>query len=134
MSPYGRWRSFRIVGPLTKNREDEIVGGLKNAIERGEPIEKAKQSFTSAGYSPAEVNAAAQKVPASTSQIPTQAQPATTPAQPTTSQAKPLPLAQGSIQPKKKFSKKLIIILSIAGALILVVAAILGIFWDSFFG
>lgn len=38
-------------------RED-IVAGLKNAVEKGEPIEKAKQSFISAGYPREEVEAA----------------------------------------------------------------------------
>ena len=40
-------------------RED-IVRGLKNAIERGEPLEKAVQSFINAGYNPVEVKQAAQ--------------------------------------------------------------------------
>lgn len=39
-------------------RED-IIAGLRNAVERGEPIEKAKQSFISAGYPKEEVEAAA---------------------------------------------------------------------------
>jgi len=40
-------------------RED-ILRGLKNAIERGEPLEKAVQSFISAGYNPVEVKQAAE--------------------------------------------------------------------------
>tara|TARA_Y100000310_G_C20317899_1_gene639343 strand:+ start:80 stop:565 length:486 start_codon:yes stop_codon:yes gene_type:complete len=37
----------------------DLVHGLKNAIERGFPLEKAKQSFISAGYSYEEVEEAA---------------------------------------------------------------------------
>ncbi|MEA3330047.1 MAG: hypothetical protein U9Q06_04865, partial [Nanoarchaeota archaeon] len=37
----------------------DIVAGLKNALERGEPITKAKQSLINAGYSLNEVNEAA---------------------------------------------------------------------------
>src|SRR3989344_4656666 len=42
-------------------RED-ILRGLKNAIERGEPLEKAVQSFISAGYNPVEVKQAAESM------------------------------------------------------------------------
>ena len=38
-------------------RED-IVGGLKNAIERGESEEEAKQSFVNANYPEDEINSA----------------------------------------------------------------------------
>jgi uncharacterized membrane protein YukC len=38
---------------------EEILSGLKNAIERGTPLEKAVKSFINAGYNPAEVRAAA---------------------------------------------------------------------------
>ena len=37
---------------------EEILTGLKNAVERGQSIEKAVQSMISAGYNPAEVNEA----------------------------------------------------------------------------
>ena len=39
-------------------RED-LIGGLKNALERGVPFEAAIQSFVSAGYKDAEVREAA---------------------------------------------------------------------------
>jgi hypothetical protein len=39
-------------------RED-ILGGLKNALERGESLESAKQSFILAGYAKADVEEAA---------------------------------------------------------------------------
>ncbi len=37
----------------------EILGGLRQAIERGESLEQAKQSFINAGYNPQEVEKAA---------------------------------------------------------------------------
>ena len=36
-----------------------IIGGMKNAIERGSSIEKAKESFITAGYDAADVEEAA---------------------------------------------------------------------------
>ena len=39
---------------------DDIYGGLKNAVERGEDLEKAVQSFISAGYSEQDVRQVAQ--------------------------------------------------------------------------
>lgn len=38
--------------------QDEIVAGLKNAMERGYTLEQAIQSFINAGYNPQEVKAA----------------------------------------------------------------------------
>ena len=37
----------------------DILGGLKNAVERGYPLEAAKQSFINAGYNAHEVEEAA---------------------------------------------------------------------------
>jgi len=42
--------------------KEEIVGGLKNAIERGSSLEDAIQSFIGAGYNPNEVRAASRDV------------------------------------------------------------------------
>ena len=42
-------------------RED-IVAGLKNALEREIPLEKAVQSFINAGYNPVEVRQAAESL------------------------------------------------------------------------
>ena len=39
---------------------EEIVSGLKNAIERGATLEQAVRSFINAGYNPVEVEQAAQ--------------------------------------------------------------------------
>ena len=38
---------------------EEIIGGLKNALERGDSLEKAVQSFVNSGYNPQEVRTAA---------------------------------------------------------------------------
>ena len=48
----------------------DLYGGLKNAIERGENIERAIQSFVNAGYSDIEVREAADQItPATVSLI-----------------------------------------------------------------
>ena len=39
--------------------KEELIGGLKNALDRGENLEKAIQSMVKAGYNPQEVNEAA---------------------------------------------------------------------------
>tara|TARA_Y100000310_G_scaffold325742_1_gene389700 strand:+ start:2384 stop:2881 length:498 start_codon:yes stop_codon:yes gene_type:complete len=150
------------------SREEELVGGIKNGLERGEPMPKIKQSFINAGYKPAEVNAAVSKLSTQTPQpeqpAPT-TQPQQAPAQPTptkpvkkkqsffsklfsrkkqvvkptvqTTSPPPTP-AQPEIpeveQPKKSgISKTVILILIILSALILIGAAILGLYWDKIF-
>ena len=42
--------------------KEEIVSGLRNALERGESIEQASQTFINAGYNPFEVRAATQMI------------------------------------------------------------------------
>jgi len=140
MSPDARRRFIRIVAPLTQNQEKEIIGGLKNALERGENLAKAKQSFINAGYKPEDVEAAAQKMPTTskTNQSGTEqtavqpkaqpAQPAQTAAQPKT-QAMPTTTTKTPGQ-KKSLSKKTIIILVSSAILVFIAAAILGIFWN----
>ncbi len=136
MSSDERWRSFKIVAPLTPNREEEIIGGLRNALDRGEPLEKAKQSFLNAGYKPEEVKSAVQKMP-TTPQI---SNSVTAPAE--TKTPTPQPETKTTTQPltttiapgqKKHLSKKFIIILVSIAALVLIGAALLGIYWDKLF-
>jgi|GEM_PF-939107 len=62
MSPHARWRNSKIVGPVDTSKIEELVGGLRNALERGEPLTKAKQSFLNAGYTTQEIQGAAQGV------------------------------------------------------------------------
>ena len=157
MPPYARWRGAKIVGPIKNNRENELIGGLKNALERGEPLEKAKKSFLSAGYSTQEIEGAAAKVNSSNVAPPTQPQaqpavqqkaPAAIPPQPPTAspqtpstpqkvvpqaQPKQAPTVQPAAKPKSA-SRLLIIILIITSATILLGAALLGLFWDKLFG
>ncbi len=59
--------------------KEEIIGGLRNALDRGESIEKAMQSFINAGYSAAEVREAAGMInPSATSVLYGQPSPAGT--------------------------------------------------------
>lgn len=132
MSPNARWRHTKIVTPIESSQKQELIGGLKNAVERGEPIVKAKQSFINAGYKQQEVEMAAQKI--STTITPTQ--PVTT-VQPKITSAQPAPLQSSTTtipRQSKKLSKKLLIILITSGALILIATALLGIFWENLFG
>jgi len=123
MSSNARRRSVKIVAPQETNREQELIGGLKNALLRGENITKAKQSFISAGYKPEEIEAAARKisVPPKNNQ-----QKSETPGQ----SQKP---TEVNPAPKKQISKKLIIILVAISALILIASALVGIFWNKKF-
>lgn len=128
MPPYGRWRCFKIVAPAS--RAKEISGGIKNALDRGESLAKAKQSFINAGYTPQEVQEATQMI--------RQSSPGT---------VKPLNnLPQSSTQPtlvqpapaqvkgtQQTTSKKTIIILAIVGVIILALALFFGLFWDKIF-
>ena len=52
--------------------KDEIVSGLKNAVERGSTIEQAVQSFINAGYNPVEVRQAASFMSSGATSISTQ--------------------------------------------------------------
>ncbi len=138
--------------------DEEIAGGLKNAVERGQDLEKAMRSFANAGYNIDEINIAAQRLsgirpmvepgqPAETTEttsqaivqsVPQEAQPAVgaqpTTVQPVTEQAPTTQSLPTSPTPTpKKSSKKLIIIMMILSALILVSAALLGIFWNQLF-
>lgn len=61
---------------------DEIVGGLKNALERGVPLQQAKQSFINSGYSPRDVEAAAQQLTSGASTILPEQNVTSTPIQP----------------------------------------------------
>ena len=139
MSFNARWRCFKIVAPLDKNKEQEIVGGLKNALERGEDLTKAKKSFLNAGYKPEEIEAAVQKMPAITTIVnqqdkttnKTQASVAQT-GQPQITQ--PLPIATTEAPGQKKgLSKKFIIILISSAVSVLLVAGLIGVFWNKIF-
>ena len=150
------------INPLIKqpSRETELVGGIKNALERGEPMPKIKKSFINAGYNQQEVSAAVQKLSSQptptqssapqqvpqekksffsrlfkkkiqpTSQQPSQSTPQPSPR--SISQLTPTPILQAQKKPKQR-SKLLIIIMIIISSLILIGAAIFGLYWDKIF-
>jgi len=127
MSPHARWRHSKIVIPIVPSREEEIVGGIKNALERGETLSKAKQSFLNAGYSSTEIQAAVQKIPTSNRQI---AKPLN-PSQPQSTTINQF--SKPTEPPLTGSSKKTFIILAIIGAIILITALVLGLLWDKIF-
>jgi hypothetical protein len=141
--PYGRRGSSKIV----EDRSEEIMGGIKNALERGQNLETAKKSFLNAGYTLEEVNLAAQKSNASPTRVVQTGPPPTQQLHPSPAQ-KPVPVKKTLFTkaapapqvevntvsgPKKKFSKRLVIAIITVSALILIGAAILGLYWDSIF-
>ncbi len=143
-----------------------LSGAVKNALERGQPPLKIKQSLINAGYNPAEVNAAMQampqaqtvpsnqlappkqpqkipqktlpspeksipKMPEPPTKQPQKAAPAQQPQSPTPQQAQPLPKDKVKIPTnaaKKRFPRWLVISLIIFSAMVLIGAAILGLY------
>jgi len=136
MSSHGRWEGVKIVRPLDQNREKELVGGIRNALERGESLAKAKQTFINAGYHPAEVATAVQKIPQGTAPIatPIATSPPTPPGKPRQTPKPNFPPVTPATGAPKKKSKLLLIIIIVVSALVLVSAGVLGLFWNSWFG
>ena len=66
MEPQGNLQNNNpAINSVQKNSDDEankniLTGGIQNAVERGQTVENAKQSFINAGYSSQEVEQAAQ--------------------------------------------------------------------------
>ena len=113
-----------------EDNKGELAGGLKNALERGENLEKAKLSFLNAGYKKEEIEAAAREV-SQPSVAPTAASPSkpSAPPAPAAPAKIPTPQLPATAQPQK-MSKKLMIILGVVVVLILAAAALLGLFWS----
>jgi hypothetical protein len=130
MPPNERWRCLKIVAPPQPNREQELIGGLQNALSRGENINKAKQSFISAGYKPEEIESAAQKL-STTPKITQSTSISST--QKTQQPKQPAQSITTKPKPQKKTSKKFIIILALIGILVLTGSLVLGFFWDKIF-
>jgi cell division septation protein DedD len=135
-----RWGGLKIVAPKQPSREQELIGGLQNALSRGENMAKAKQSFISAGYKSEEIQAAAQKVSTTPSVVQQAPAPTAKQAQqPSRTQQAQAPQSQTTTtqppQPKeaKQVSKKFIIILASIGALILIGSLVVGLFWNKVF-
>ncbi|NPE26974.1 hypothetical protein HNV12_03145 [Methanococcoides sp. SA1] len=116
------------------NREKELSGGIKNALERGETLAKAKQSFLNSGYKPQEIEAAVRNMASSTQPIRQPLVPGAQPGQPTPTQPnQQMPAQPGQPQSKKSVSKTFIIIASIIAVIVLGVAAFLGLYWNKIF-
>ena len=102
---------------------NELIGGMRNALERGETLNKAKQSFINAGYKNDEVESAAQQL----------SQTSSFNALPQTNQNPQNPKNLLQNLPAKHLSKRFVIILIVLGALILIGAGLLGIYWERLF-
>ena len=114
-----------------------ISGGIKNALDRGESLSKAKQTFINAGYTPQEVQAATQMIKSKPSQITKPLKPdQPNPTQPTTPQLnlpQPNPTQSKTPEEEKNQQGNILIITAIIGIIILVTALFLGLFWDKIF-
>lgn len=95
---------------------NEIIAGLRNAISRGESLDKAKKSFLNSGYNPQEVEAAASIIMNGVSNIVYPSEGKDDKTQPKQNELPPLPA------PKKKKGKQKTLIIF----LIILILAILG--------
>ena len=123
----GRRKKLKIVAPQAPAREDVLIGGLKNAIERGETLQKAAQSFLNAGYSKEEVSAATTKIPALNIQQKAPIAPVKT-SKPLNQPVKQVP-KNVVVPPKKQASKTMKILLITISALVLIGVVLLIISW-----
>ena len=132
---------------------DEIIAGIKNAMERGISLEDAKKSFMGAGYNPIEVQEAAASISSGASEV-IEPQTKQTPKRPT--QIQQTPPQQSFVQPtqqpqgfpstqpqtqktatppqKDKGKKTKIIILSIILTLLIIAGVLAFIFKDKILG
>ena len=102
---------------------NELSGGIRNALEKGDNLEKIKQSFINAGYPREQIEQAAQEINSPVSE-PTSQPTITTPSAIQKLQYSPLP-TQKPVQ-KSYFGW---IILAIVSLLILVTAGLVGVYW-----
>ncbi len=111
---------------------NELTGGLKNALEHGSSLDKAKKSFLNAGYKAEEVDAAVNELSGVGMSASSAPMAPTAPPQPQVpgpdQSLELLTGAQKVPAPKTHFSGILILILVL---LILGIAAALGIYWDT---
>ena len=118
---------------------DEILSGLRAAIEHGSSLDQAIQSFINAGYNPAEVKQAASSLregatPIIAQQRKPKSQPSPTPQKqfPVSKEDNHSPIEKlNSVLPKKK-NKKIFIIILLAVLLLLIGALVLFIFFNPF--
>ncbi len=142
MPSYERW--WHIKNIMEEDNIEELRGAIKNALEHRQDITKVKQTFINAGYEPKKVEQATKNIfpqPQPKLQstlrkiLPSELKPKQAPPQPQTPEPQSqfqeqIPL-QSQDQPKK--SKTMIIILIIISVIVLIGAALLGLFWDSIF-
>ncbi len=104
---------------------DEVAGGIKNAIERGQSLGSVKQSFLNAGYKREIVESAARKISGISSM------PSTALTQMRSQEAnQEIIKIKPAIYSSEKSHKLLIIVLITISVLILVGAGILGLYWE----
>ena len=124
---------------MTENNVDEIAESMRNSLERGISLEKIKLSFINAGYNIQSIEKAAQMIQLSFQtpiiQKPAPPQQILKPVklQPRQPEQKAEVLQVEPVQIQSQKSNFWIIILVIASILILVGAALLGLYWNSIF-
>jgi len=134
-----RWGCFSIVDnyPL-KAKQSELIGGIKNALERGETPQRAKQTFVNAGYSKEEVESAEKELSRIYSSISAPlVAPIKEPVPENITSQFQLSTQNNTSQFKSKSSsssKTKIIVLMIIAILILIGAALTGLFWNKITG
>ena len=113
--------------------QSQLIGGIKNALERGESLGKIKQSFINAGYSPKDVDSAA----AAFSQTGQTLPPTEQTLSPIEKQYSPAKISHTDLkqlpqppQLKKKSHKWLVILAIFLILFVLMGAAIFGFFFD----
>lgn len=117
--------------------KEEIISGLKNALERGSSLEKAIQSFINAGYNPSEVREAGEYIGSGSVLISSQSNQQNPPQTKTqTLQSYPNPPPTPSTLPpvERKDSRKLLIIFAIILFIIAIILVSLILFKDKLFG
>ena len=109
-------------------QQSEIVAGIKQAVQRGEPIQKAKQSFIQAGYNQQDVEDSAKAMEGVISKIPEI---------PSRIKKGPAPSPPGTIpalETKPKKAKRWVIILIIILAMFLIILGVAFFFREQILG
>ena len=117
--------------------KEEILSGLKIALERGSSLEKAVQSFINAGYNPSDVREAGEYLGSGsilTSSQSNQQNPSQTNTQIPKNYPNPFPTPSTLPPIEKKDSRKLLIAFAIILFIIALILISLIIFKDKLFG
>ena len=137
--------------PIKKpEKENELIGGIKNALERGESPQEIKQSFLNSGYSLQEIEQALKPTEPPQTQPPQinppqeptlqQTQPQiqyqeqipepNQPPQPESTQPQTLQQQNQQPTPQRKKSNLFIIIAIIISIIVIIIAGIVGLYWN----